>query len=324
MKIFFSSPGRRVELIKIFKKEIVDVCIIGGDYSSNSPALVYCDKTYKLPFKVDDNYVKEVLNICIYEKVDLVIPLIDPELEWYAKYKAIFNENQIEVMISSYESITISSDKLNTFMFFNKFDFIKNPYTALLKSFNEKEFETDSIILKPKNGSSGIGIHKISKKYVSDFSKIMDLDLEQYIVQEYIDFDYETTTDVFIDSHNQMIELCQRKRLKTRGGEVERAITTKNKEITHIIKKIIEKTSFFGVINIQIMAKGNQYYIGEINPRFGGGFPLAYHSGANMIEHIKKLVEKTEIMKYNDSRYENNFSMLRFDDAIYIRGLKND
>lgn len=324
MKIFFSSPGRRVELIKIFKKEIDNVYIIGGDYSSNSPALLFCDKKYELPFKIDDNYIKEVLDICIKEKVDLVIPLIDPELEWYAKYKTIFNKNQIEVMVSLYESISISSDKLNTFIFFNTFDFVKNPYTALLKFFNEQEFETDSVIIKPKNGSSGAGIHKINKKYVLDFSKIKNLDLEQYIVQEYIDFDYETTIDVFIDSNNQMIELCQRKRLKTRGGEVERAITTKNKEITHLIRKIIEKTSFFGVINIQVMTKDNQHYVGEINPRFGGGVPLAYHSGANMIEHIQKLVKKNEIAQCGDSRYENNFSMLRFDDAIYTSGLRND
>ena len=324
MKVFFSSPGRRVELIKIFKKEIDGIYIVGGDYSSNSPALLFCDKTYKLPFKIDDNYIKEVLNICIKEKVDLVIPLIDPELELYAKYKTIFNKNQIEVMISSSESIAISSDKLNTFMFFNKFNFIKCPYTVLLKSFDEKDFETDLIILKPRCGSSGIGMYKINKKYVFEFSKIMHLDPSQYIVQEYIDFDYETTTDVFVDSNNQMIELCQRKRLKTRGGEVERAITTKDKKITNIIKKIIEKTSFFGIINIQIMIKGDQYYLGEINPRFGGGFPLAYHSGANMIEHIQKLLQKDKIIPYGDSRYRNNFFMLRFDDAIYTDDLTND
>ena len=36
MKIFFSSPGRRVELLKIFKKEIKNVKLIGGDHSINS------------------------------------------------------------------------------------------------------------------------------------------------------------------------------------------------------------------------------------------------------------------------------------------------
>lgn len=324
MKIFFSSPGRRVELLKIFKKEIKNIHIIGGDFSNNSPALSYCEKKYKLPFEINDNYFKEVLNICIEEKVDLVIPLIDPELDGYTKYKQIFNKNQIQVMISSPESISISRDKLKTYNFFKKFNFIKKPYTSLLKDFNENQFNSDLVILKQKDGSSGTGIHKIKKKYVLEFSKIMNLNMKNYIVQEYIDFDYETTVDVFIDSKNKLIELCQRKRLKIRGGEVERAITTKNKEINKIITKIIEQLPFFGIINIQIMTKDNKHYLGEINPRFGGGFPLAYYSGANMIQHIKKLVEKTEIKFFGDSRYKNNFSMLRFDDAIYLNNLNDD
>ena len=195
MKVFFSSPGRRVELIKLFRKEINDIVIISGDYASNSPALLFCDKTFRLPFKVDENYIEEVLRICIQEKVDLVIPLIDHELGLFAKYRKMFNMNNIEVMISFESSIEISSDKMNTFNFFSKYNFINNPYTSLLKYFNEKEFQTDLVILKPKNGSSGIGIHKINKKDVFDFSRMMSLDSEKYIVQEYIDFDYETTID---------------------------------------------------------------------------------------------------------------------------------
>lgn len=324
MKIFFSSPGRRVELLKIFKREINNISIIGGDYSSNSPALLLCEKVYKLPFKIDDDYFKKILDICIKEKVDLVIPLIDTELEGYAKYKEIFNKNKIEIMISSFESVSISRDKLNAFNFFNKYDFILKPYTVSLKFFSEQEFDSDFVILKQKNGSSGAGIYKVKKKHVLDFAKIMDLDNDQYIVQEYINFDYETTTDVIMDSNNQMIELCQRKRLKIRGGEVERAITTKDKDITKLISNIIKKIPFFGVINIQIMTKNNQHYFCEINPRFGGGFPLSYHAGANMISHIQKLVKKTEIKPLGDTRYKNHYSMLRFDDAIYSDSLSDD
>ena len=50
------------------------------------------------------------------------------------------------------------------------------------------------------------------------------------------------------------------------------------------------------------MTKDNKHYLGEINPRFGGGFPLAYYSGANMIQHIKKLVEKRNSSVITDIR----------------------
>ena len=319
MKIFFSSPGRRVELIKLFKKEIKDIIIIGGDYSENSPALLFCDKKFNLPFKIDKNYIDEVLKICIEEGVDLVIPFIDHELELYSQYRKVFNNHGIEIMISSEESIKISSDKMNTFNFFNKYNFINNPLTCLLKDFDPVNFKSDLVILKPKNGSSGIGIHKVKKNDVIEYSKMIELDQNQYIVQKYIDFDFEVTIDIFIDKENRLIELCQRKRLKIRGGEVEQAVTIKDEIINETIEKIIHETSFFGVINIQIMIKDNEYFIGEINPRFGGGFPLSYYAGANIIEHIKNQIDGKYIVQYADSRYLNSFYMLRFDDAIYTK-----
>ena len=140
-------------------------------------------------------------------------------------------------MISSYETTSLFRDKFYSFNFFIKNKFYNVPHTVLLNDFNKKKFSTNFVMIKKKNGSSGNGIYKIRKNYVTEFSKIMNLNGNKYIVQEYVDFDYETTVDVFVDSRNKLIELCQRRRLKVRGGEVERAITTKNKNITKLIKK---------------------------------------------------------------------------------------
>ncbi len=56
----------------------------------------------------------------------------------------------------------------------------------------------------------------------------------------------------------------------------------------------------------------------EINPRFGGGFPLSYLAGANfpkwlIIEYMLK--QKVE---YFDN-WEENLLMLRYDDEILVR-----
>lgn len=323
MKIFLTSPGRRVELIKLFKKELKDITIIGGDYSSTSPSLQFCDKFYKLPFKIDNNYLQKVLEIAKKESIDIVIPLIDYELELYSKNVNKFKELGIEVMISSYKSIQIASDKLKTYEFFKKFDFINNPKTKLLNNYNKDSFNSEYVILKPKNGSSSIGVYKVKKENVISFANMLELDKTIYIAQEYIDFDFEVTVDTFVKD-NKAIELCQRKRLKVRGGEVERAVTIKDKNITKIVEQIVKSSSFYGVINIQIMVKGNSYYIGEINPRFGGGFPLSYYSGANMVEHLESLILNKDLPQLLDSRYKEGFYMLRFDDAIYTDRVKDD
>jgi len=317
MKIFLSSPGRRVELINILKNEIDDLILIGGDYLNTSPALNFCDKSYSLNYNINKEYIYQVLEICKKEKVDLIIPLIDPELEFYSKFKNIFNKNGIDVMISSENDILMTSDKIQTYNFFKKLNFIETPNTALLKNFKNIEGFNEQVILKPKGGSGSTGIYKIRKKSVESFSQIMELDHSAYIIQDYIDFDYEVTTDVFV-YEKKIIELCQRQRLKTRGGEVERGMTIKNEKINSVIQKIVELCDFHGVINIQIMVKNDLLYIGEINARFGGGFPLSYHAGANMIEHFKYLTNAKETKDiFFDSRYKEKFYMLRYDAGTY-------
>ena len=127
-----------------------------------------------------------------------------------------------------------------------------------------------------------------------------------------------TTTDFFSFIYNsKFVELCQRKRLKVRGGEVEQAITIKDKNITAIVESMVESLDFLGVINIQIMIKDNKYYLGEINARFGGGFPLSYYAGANLVEHLNDLIRSKEIPTYSTDRYKEDFCMLRYDDAVY-------
>ena len=311
-----TSIGRRVSLVKTFRETFSDLYIVGGDYLKTAPALEYVDSIYELPYAIDNLYAKHVLEICKKEKIDIVIPLIDTELEVYAKFRMEFLKAGVFLMVSDEKAIKIALDKLETFHFYRDYNTFKTPYTSLLSDYNEVLFNTNKIVLKPKNGSSGVGIHFVDKEKVIAFTELLSLDTAQYIAQEYVDFDTEVTTDVFV-VESKVVELCQRKRLKVRGGEVEQAITIKDKTIMKIVEEMVAPLNFVGVINIQIMIKENNYYMGEINARFGGGFPLSYYSGANLIEHLNGLIKSKKIPYYGVERYSEDFCMLRYDDAVY-------
>ncbi len=312
-----TSIGRRVSLVKIFREVFSEVLIIGGDYLKTAPALSYVDKVYELPYKIDDNYAHTVLEICKKEKINVVIPLIDTELEVYAKHKEAFIQAGIHMMVSAEKAMRVALDKLETFHYYKGSKLFEAPYTTLLLDYDPKKFSSEKIVLKPKNGSSGVGIHMVKKENVKELTALLSLNITDYIAQEYIDFDAEVTTDLFVHQ-NKVVELCQRKRLKVRGGEVEQAITIKDGNITKIVSNMVEKLDFSGVINIQLMIKGNRYYLGEINARFGGGFPLSYYSGANLVEHLLTLVKEETMLEYGTERYRESFCMLRYDDAVYI------
>ena len=55
----------------------------------------------------------------------------------------------------------------------------------------------------------------------------------------------------------------------------------------------------------------------EINPRFGGGFPLTYMAGGNFPELLIREYFMGESVDYFDN-WKDGMLMLRYDDAIYV------
>ena len=319
MKILFTSPGRRVELIKIFKSVFSDSNLYGGDYDPTSPANYFLEKVFKLPVQIDDNYAKKILEICRKDKIDIVVPLIDPELNFFARKRKYFFDIGTFIMISSPQVIDICMNKWKTYQFFKKNN-ILCPKTWLGSSFNRGEFK-EPVIIKPCKGSASKNIF-ICKTF-KELLRFEELFNDDYIVQEFID-GYEVTVDVFATENGECVEAVQRRRLKARGGEVERGVTQKDPIIFKIIKKIVKTLKPLGVINIQFIIdiENNAYYVTEVNPRFGGGYPLAYTAGANFPLLIYKLAKNKKIIS-KLGNYKDKLYMLRYDNAVYADNLIN-
>lgn len=55
----------------------------------------------------------------------------------------------------------------------------------------------------------------------------------------------------------------------------------------------------------------------EINPRFGGGYPLSYLAGANFPKFIiDEYILNEEIQPFDD--WEDNLLMLRYDNEVLV------
>lgn len=64
--------------------------------------------------------------------------------------------------------------------------------------------------------------------------------------------------------------------------------------------------------------KDNNDVVGiEINPRFGGGYPLSYAAGANYPEFLIREYFLGESISYSDN-WTDGMLMLRYDDAIFV------
>ena len=77
-----------------------------------------------------------------------------------------------------------------------------------------------------------------------------------------------------------------------------------------------------GVITVQLILtrKGKIEFI-EINPRFGGGVPLAIKAGADFPKWIlQQLIGKKPRIKFDG--FKDGLTMLRYDDEIWLNSAK--
>ncbi len=162
MKILLTSAGRRGYLVKYFKQAIgKDGEVWGADSSQYTPAFQYCDKVVLLPEVNEPDYADKVIGLCNDNKIDIVIPLIDPELVVMAQRRQRFYDENITVVVSPLKTIQISFDKYLTYQF-GKDNGIAVPKTFIdideaLRSISRGKLNWP-LLVKPRKGSASLGI----------------------------------------------------------------------------------------------------------------------------------------------------------------------
>ncbi|CAH1211267.1 hypothetical protein PAECIP111892_03509 [Paenibacillus auburnensis] len=314
--ILFTSAGRRVELVQQFIKakaaKGMSGRIVCADLSELAPALYFADGSISLPEIKDAQYIPELLKACIEEKINLIIPTIDTELDVLVKNINLFKENNIDILISDSSTIRISQDKMETYRFFKSLD-LHSP-----KSYIKGMEYTGEVpcFIKPLSGSSSINAFKVRNSKELEFFQYY---IEDYIIQDLIIGD-EFTVDVFCDFHGNPIYITPRLRIATRSGEVLKTKIVEDPILTQHILNIIKKLKPNGPLTIQAIknqSDGNYYFI-EINARFGGGAPLSMLAGADAATALYDLVQGKDL-EFNEKAATAELVFLRFDQNISIK-----
>ncbi len=128
----------------------------------------------------------------------------------------------------------------------------------------------------------------------------------------------EYTVDAFVDFDGKVRSVVPRLRLETRAGEVSKGMTVKNISIIETTRRVAEQLpGALGCLTIQcfLTPAGDLKYI-EINPRFGGGFPLSIAAGADFPRWIIEMMLGRDPVIELDG-WQDGTVMLRYDDAVF-------
>ena len=319
MNIIITSAGRRVSLVRGFQKELKELVPNGKVYASDSypetsAACHVADGYVKAPLLNHPDYIDHLLQFCMQNSISMVIPTIDTELMILATNKDRFEANNIKVIISSAEFIIKCRNKRIIHEFF------RSRGIAVAKEYNKDNYILP-LYIKPIDGSGSIDNSIIRSR--NDF-KEGHFKNEKLMFLEYLDHnDYdEFTCDLYYDKNGSLKCAVPRKRIKLRDGEVNKGVTLRNELVPYLLKHLNKIEGAKGCLTVQFFKHrtSNEIYGIEINPRFGGGYPLAYLAGANFPKWlIQEYLFEEEINEKFDT-WESNLLMIRYDDEILVHG----
>ncbi len=316
--ILFPCVGRRVSLIKAFRQAAkrlgLKCTIIGTDKSELSPAMQCCDKKFIVQAISEPAYMRESLKIIKEHKVDLIVPTIDLDLVYWAHKKRALQKLGCRTLISKTQVVEMCQDKRLTAKFLKEHQF-NSPETISRSAALKRKKHSFPYFLKPWDGYASRGNAIVNS--VEEL-KFYCKHIPNCLVQQHIQ-GHEYTSDVYVDFDGNVQCVVPRLRIETRSGEVSKGKTVRHPQVIEACQKLVKKLGAGpGIITIQCMVTmQDEVKIIEINPRFGGGAPLAIKAGANFpLWILTEWLEKP--LPNNMDRWKENLYMLRYDQEVWL------
>lgn len=318
MNILITSAGRRVELMNIWRKTLESMGLNGRvlatDLSRAAAAFQVADAAFQSPACRDPEFVPYLIDLCRKEDVHLVVPTIDTELPFLADARQQFDEFGCTVHVSSPETIAVAYDKRRTHGWLSEQGF-PTPFQLELTDIpNLAAAPPLPVIVKPVHGSSSVGL-----RYVTDVRELEQLASQNKdCVVQTIAPGVEFTVDVLVNRQGRCLSAVPRRRLEVRTGEVSKGMTVSNSAVIELASRVAEALpGAWGVLNIQIFhdAASGELNVIEVNPRFGGGFPLTWEAEALLPKWL--LEEVLGRPSTAHPRFRDGLVMLRYDAAVF-------
>lgn len=313
--ILILSCGTRNKIVRYFKKAFQGKGnVVCTDCSSLAPALYEADKHYIVPKMTAPQYLEVILDICRKENISGVLSLIDPELSLLAEHTEDFNSVGTKVIGSSYELCETALDKMLMYRWLSEHRY------KCAKSYSDKEAFFDDVeaglvnypvFIKPIKGSASISVSKV---YDKDTVEILFSNEDGLMIQEFLN-GQEIGADVYIDMiSGETVSVFTKKKLRMRAGETDKAVSFKDDRLFDLIERFVKEAGYRGQIDIDVFEINGEYYISEVNPRFGGGYPHAYECGCDHMKLIVNNLMGVENQR-NIGKYEDGICMMKYVDV---------
>jgi carbamoyl-phosphate synthase large subunit len=272
--VLFTCAGQRVDIVGAFGR--AGATTIAADVNPLAPALYHADR-YELVPRIDDaDYVPALRRLVEAHGIALVVPLTDLDQAILAGAR---DQLGALVLLPDADTVERLGDKYQAHLLFEERG-IPSPPTWL-----PDEVPADAafpLLVKARAGFGSRHIYRAADRAELDF--FLRYTPVDSIVQACLPGE-EFSIDVFCDLDGRCLNAIPRTMIESKGGESIKGMTIKDETLIEFGCFVSETLALVGPANIQCFREPDgTHLVTDINPRFGGGFPLPLAAGGRYPE----------------------------------------
>lgn len=294
MKILVTSSGRRNYLLKYFREanNLAPIEVYAADADSTAPSLAEADRAFVVPLIADPSYADVINKIVLEQNIDLVIPILDPDVIKLAVLRDDWDARGVTLVSASQEVSELCFDKLRAQDWLNSHG-ISTPATQTERTLSETSQGNQPTILKPRFGAGSLGIEYAShqseltekipllEKFIQQRGLISADDNGDILIQELVQGE-DCSIEIANDLEGNYQGVCARKKLKVTTGETMKVQIIDPAPFRSIARQISALTRHRGSLDADVILTDSGPVVIELNPRFGGSYPFSHQAGFNL------------------------------------------
>lgn len=283
--------------------------IIGADVKETCPQFSMVDEHVRLPLATASDYLDNLLDVCLKNRVRALFPGCEPELKAISDARIMFEKHDVFLPINSKETIDLCMDKSRTALFLEQAGFAHPRFVTVENEADISRVDFFPAVVKPAVGGGGSANCYIvqSQHELVGLSQFLGLGTrsQHFMVQEYVGTpESEFTVGVLHDMAGRFVNSIALRR--DLAGQLNVRVRMRNltkridlgeflvissgvsqghvgnyREVTEQSEKIARDLGVRGAVNIQCRMVDNKIYVFEINPRFSGTTSIRAMMGYN-------------------------------------------
>ena len=273
--VLFTCAGQRVDIVTEFARAGATTVVAEADRLA--PTIYHADHHALVPRIDDAGYVPALAALVREHDVRLVVPLTDLD-------QVLLAESRDElapalVLLADAETCRQVGDKYLAHGLFTRLGIPSPP------SWLPGDVPDDApypLLVKVREGFGSRHIYRAADRVQLDFF-LRYTPVESFVQQQCLGEEF--SIDVFCDTDKRCLNAIPRTMIQSKGGESIKGMTIKDAELIEHGCRVAEAIGIVGPANIQCFREPDgSLPVTDVNPRFGGAFPLPRAAGSRYPE----------------------------------------